>query len=422
MQNMKKPLNSVLVKPAGPDCNMACTYCFYLEKEKLFTETKVHRMTDDLLHEMVRQVMKQAGAEVSFGWQGGEPTLMGLSFFEKAVEYQQKYGRGQSVGNGLQTNGVLIDDKWSEFLCKYNFLVGLSLDGPEHIHDRYRKMQGGGGSWQKVHDSAKRMLDHDVAVNALSVVNNYSVKFPEEIYHFHKELGLNYMQFIPCLETDLDDPTKPTYFSAPAEDYGHFLCKVFDLWMDDFDGNIATTSVRYFDSVFYSYVGMHPPACTLLPTCGVYVIIEHNGDVYSCDFFVDPEWKLGNIMSAKISEMLNSGKQTEFGNIKARLPMECEKCHWLRFCYGDCPKDRLGDPTKANLNYFCQSYKIFYEYADERLRNLAEKWKQDQQSAANQYRVRQAVASGQLEVGRNDPCPCGSGLKFKKCCGRDFAG
>jgi uncharacterized protein len=413
----KKKLSSVLIKPAGPDCNMACTYCFYLQKSELFSTTKIHRMSDDILEETVKQVLSQGGREVSFGWQGGEPTLMGLPFFRKAVSLQQLYGRGQSVGNGLQTNGLLIDEEWAKFLAEYKFLVGLSLDGPEHIHNKYRLQRNGEGSWPKVADKAKLLLDRDVAVNALTVINDYSVDFPEEIYSFHKSLGLNYMQFIPCLEPDFRNPSSPSFFSAPPEKYGRFLCRVFDLWLADFDGMVATTSIRFFDSLFHLYIDLAPPECTLLRECGVYVVIEHNGDVYSCDFFVDSEWKLGNIQESKLADMLNSSLQKKFGQLKATLPQECRRCTWLRLCRGGCTKDRIHNPSNKELNHFCQSYKMFFEHADRRFRDLASAWKHRQ--TLDEKPARQgASGSRSHQTGRNDPCPCGSGLKYKKCCGR----
>jgi uncharacterized protein len=408
----KKRLSSVLIKPAGPDCNMACTYCFYLEKSALFTETKTHRMSEDILEETVRQVLTQGEPEVSFGWQGGEPTLMGLPFFEKAVELQKKYGRGQSVGNGLQTNGLLIDREWAEFLSQYKFLVGLSLDGPEHIHNRYRQMKNGQGSWSRVVDRAKLLLDQGVATNALTVVNDYSVDFPEEIYVFHKSLGLDYMQFIPCLETHPGEPSQTAPFSAPADKFGPFLCKIFDLWLDDFDGMTAATSIRFFDSLFHIYVDLPPPECTLLKECGVYVVVEHNGDIYSCDFFVDPRWKLGNIMTGRLADMLNSSTQNRFGRLKASLPKECLDCRWLHLCRGGCTKDRLHNPSHDQLNFFCSAYKMFFQHADKKFKELAEEWKRRQMPAHSH-----PPKSETPRVGRNDPCPCGSGLKYKKCCG-----
>ncbi len=374
MSTPLKPLNSILVKPAGPDCNMACTYCFYNEKTKLFTGTEYHRMNDEVLETMIRQLLEQSGQQVSIAWQGGEPTLMGLPFFEKAVALQQVYGCGQDMGNGLQTNGILINKKWADFLARYKFLVGLSIDGPQRIHDKYRLLNGGRGSWLKVVDSAKLLLDKGVAVNAITVVNNYSVEFPEEIYAFHKSQGLYHMQFIPCVETDPKNPKRAAHFSVSAKKYGTFLCRLFDLWVSDFVNGLPTTSIRFIDSIISRHMDLNSPECSQLKTCGVYVVVEHNGDVYACDFFVEPRWKLGNIKEDSLLDMLNSDKQQKFGRKKSSLPGICRRCKWLKACYGGCVKDRIRDPRDKGLNHFCQSFKMFYKHADGRLRNLTENW------------------------------------------------
>lgn len=403
-----KPLNSVLIKPAGPDCNMACTYCFYLEKAGLFPTVKVHRMEDRVLRETVRQVMRNGAQQVSFGWQGGEPTLMGRQFFQRAVQYQIRYGRpGQVVGNGLQTNGILIDENWARFLADARFLVGLSLDGPQHVHDRYRSLVGGQPSWERVVRARDVMLNAGVEVNALIVVNDYSVRFPREIYEFHKSNGLVHMQFIPCVETDPSDPSRAAPFSVSPEAYGRFLCELFDLWWADFRNGKPTTFIRWFDSLFYTYVGLPAPECTLLEECGVYVVVEHNGDVFSCDFFVEPRWHLGNVLEHSLADLLNSERQRQFGEIKRQLPRECAACRWLNHCWGGCPKDRQRDPRDRGSNHFCLSYKMFFEHADKRFRDLARRWQAEQEAAQ----------SRRHKVGRNDPCPCGSGLKYKHCCG-----
>jgi uncharacterized protein len=376
---MKKILSSLLIKPSGPDCNIDCTYCFYLDKAELFPEEKTHRMSLKVLEELIKQAIQQGPSNISFGWQGGEPTLMGLPFFKKAVGYQEKYGVGKTVGNGLQTNGILLNREWANFLANYNFLVGLSLDGPEHIHDHYRINKKGNGTWKKVHDKAKMLLDSNVATNALIVVNDYSVNFPQEIYNYHKELGLNYMQFIPCVETDNTNKYMAASFSVSAEKYGEFLNKIFDLWHADIKDGVAAISVRYFDSVFHRYVGLEAPECTLAQVCGSYLTVEHNGDVFSCDFFVENDWKLGNVKTHRLDEMLNSPHQEKFGNLKADLPEECNTCEWLKKCWGGCTKDRIRDPQDKGSNHFCVSYKMFFEHADKKLTTLAEEWKINQQ-------------------------------------------
>jgi uncharacterized protein len=373
-----KPLTSVLVKPAGPDCNLNCTYCFYLGKAGLFPETPRHRMSDEVQEEMIRQVMQQSGNSVSIAWQGGEPTLMGLDFYKRAVELEMKYGHGQTVGNGLQTNGTLLNLEWAEFLKKYDWLVGISLDGPEHIHNRYRVDNAGKGTHKKVEENAKMLLENGVAVNVLATLTDYSVQFPDETYNYFKSLGLTWMQFIPIVEPDLRDPSRAAPFSVSAKAYGEFLCRIFDLWLADFENGQPTTQVRHFDSVFYTYVGLEAPECTMMKECGPYVVVEHNGNVYSCDFFVEPKWKLGNVMTNRLITMLNSKKQQAFGAAKAVLPGECRRCPWLTKCYGGCTKDRIKDPQDKRKPRFCQSYKMFFAHADSTMRMLAEDWKKNQ--------------------------------------------
>ena len=390
---------------------MACAYCFYSAKLELFPEA-THRMSDPVLKELIRQFMQQSGEEVSLGWQGGEPTLMGLPFFQRAVELEKRYGEAKTVGNGLQTNGILLSSEWARFFKQYNFLIGLSLDGPAHIHDHYRRMQGGQGSWSRVADNARLLLDAGVSVNALTVVNDYSARFPAEIYAFHKELGLTYMQFIPCVETDPENPERAAPFSISAEGYGAFLCKLFDLWRADFVDGAPTTSIRFFESLLFSYAGLAPPECTLQDECGRYVVVEHNGDIYACDFFVEPGWKLGNVMESRLADMLNSSKQVDFGKWKSDLPAGCGECTWLTLCRGGCTKDRIRDPRDRNLNHFCAAFKMFFAHADGDMRRLVAEWRRKQEG------VQRAARAHDDSIGRNAPCPCGSGLKYKKCCGR----
>ncbi len=374
MLQSRKPLNLLLVKPAGPDCNLECEYCFYLDRGEHVPPAPAHRMGESVLEEMIRQALSGREQHVAFVWQGGEPTLMGLPFYERVVEYQRQYGTGKIVSNALQTNGVLLDEAWAEFLREYRFLVGLSIDGPEHVHDHYRRFKGGQPSWSRVVNNARMLREHGVEVNAISVVTENSAHFANEIYQFHKTIGLTDMQFIPCVETDPIDPSRAAPYSVSADEYGKFLVRLFDLWQADFDGPIATTSIRFFDSVFHSYVGLGAPECTLMQTCGVYVVVEHNGDVFACDFYADPEWKLGNVMTGSLSAMLNAPLQQKFGEKKAALPEQCLQCEWLRTCRGGCPKDRMRDPRDKGMCHFCESYKMFFEHADRSLRNLALEW------------------------------------------------
>jgi uncharacterized protein len=382
--SQRKPLNSVLVKPAGADCNMACEYCFYLKKCGVYPKKKVHRMSIPVLEEMVKQVM-QAGepppSVVSLNWQGGEPTLMGLDFFRKAVAFEQKYGRdGQCVGNGFQTNGLLINDEWCQFLSEYKFLVGLSLDGPQHVHDHYRRDRGGRPTWQRVMKVAELMAKHRVSYNILAVVNDYSARFPKEVYSFLTQEALpaeveeRFLQFIPIVEAD-PETGGAAPFSVFGEALGKFLCEIFDCWLADFKDGWPTVSIRFFDTLFHSYVGMEAPECSSMKECGPYVVVEHNGDVYSCDFFVEPEWKLGNLMKDKLIDLLNSPRQHAFARMKATLPQPCLECRWLEMCRGGCTKDRIRDATDNGLCHFCASFKMFFEHADAEFQRLAEKWR-----------------------------------------------
>ncbi len=370
----KKQFSTLLIKPAGPDCNLDCTYCFYLVKEELFGPGN-HRMSLETLEAVIRQAMEESGPQITFAWQGGEPTLMGLPWFQKAIEFQERYGSGKTVGNGLQTNGLLLDSAWARFLRERRFLVGLSIDGPAHVHDRYRITRGRKGSFKTVAETARLLLGEGVLTNALSVVTDYSAEYPEEIYAILKGLGFRFMQFIPCVERSAHDPSELAPYSVSAEAYGRFLVRIFDLWLDDFVDGVPSTSVRYFDSVFHKYVGLSAPDCTLGRTCGTYLVVEHNGDVYSCDFYVEPRWKLGNVVTGGFSEMLNSELQTEFGEWKADLPAACRSCRWLRNCRGGCTKER--GPWGADPSHFCRSYEKFFEHADAKLVDLALRWRRE---------------------------------------------
>ncbi len=373
----RKIINSVLVKPSGPDCNLNCEYCFYLDKSELF-EGKRHRMSTETQEELIRQLMDQSASQLSVAWQGGEPTLMGLDFYRNAIELYKKYGKNKSVSNSIQTNGILLTTEWAKFLKEYNFLVGLSLDGPKHIHDHYRKMKNGKGSWTKVSQTAKMLIEQGVEVNTLSCVTDYSSKYAREIYAFLHQLGVSWMQFIPIIERNKTNPNLTANFSVSGDDYGNFLKEIFNLWAKDYQEGKNPTSVRHIESIFYRYVGFSSPECTLMKECGIYLLIEHNGDVFACDFFVEPEWKLGNIHKDKLIEMLNSEKMDQFGKRKSKLPDYCTHCKWLEYCFGGCIKDRIRAPEDLGHNHFCESYQIFLNHADPILRQMANAWHKQQ--------------------------------------------
>jgi len=404
------PLGSVLVKPAGPDCNLRCAYCFYLRKAALFGGPR-HRMSEAVLDLTVRKALEAGARRVAFGWQGGEPTLMGLDFFRRAVDLQRKYRRPrQEVANGLQTNGFVVDEAWCDFLREQRFLVGLSLDGPEHVHDRYRRTADGRGTFRRVREAAGRMLAAGVEVNALVVINDYSARFAGEIYDFLKEVGFRHMQFIPCVEPHPEKPGRTAPFTVSARAYGRFLCEVADRWLGDFRNGWPTVYIRHFESLLHVYCGVPPPDCVLAPTCGRYVVVEHNGEVFSCDFFVTPDCRLGNVAQDDLEDLLNSPRQRAFGARKADLPPACRGCEWLRLCYGGCLKDRDVGTMRDGRSHLCAGIRMFLSHVDKPMRKLAERWRKAQ--------ARSRRASAPPEPRRNAPCPCGSGKKFKDCCAR----
>ena len=397
MNALNAPLTSVLVKPAGADCNLNCSYCFYKDKGALYPDTRRHRMSEEVLDSLVRQVMALSGQQASFSWQGGEPTLMGLPFFEKVVSLQQRYGRGQTVANSLQTNATLLNDDWARFLWQYRFLVGVSLDGPQEMHDAQRLDHTGQGSFERVMRGVNVLRQHDVAFNILVVLTRQNIGDPTSLYRFFLEQDLRHLQFIPCAERDpATHDLAP--FSISADEYGAFLCRAFELWLKD---GQPTAYVRFFDELLIAYVNGQHPSCIHREQCGDFVVVEHNGDVYACDFFVEPAWRLGNLLETPLLELLQSERFTAFRQRKRELAAECRRCQYLHLCYGGCPKYRLLDSGDiASPSYFCAAYRRFFAFSAATMRALS--WR---------------VAQPGRRVGRNDPCPCGSGRKYKHCCG-----
>ncbi|HPN85154.1 MAG TPA: anaerobic sulfatase maturase, partial [Victivallales bacterium] len=355
----------------------------------------------------------------SFGWQGGEPTIMGLDFFKKVTCFQEKYGRsGRVVSNGLQTNGTLLDDEWCRHLGKYNFLVGLSVDGPPEIHDKHRVTVSGGPSHALVMKGLEALKRNNVEFNILTLVSDSNVKFPLEVYNYIKSLGVNFHQYIECVEFDSDGQLTP--YSVRPGQWGEFLCSVFDEW---YAHDRYSVSVRLFDSILARMVDGIANVCAMSTDCRQYFVVEHNGDVYPCDFFVIPELKLGNIMENGWDFFVNSAKYREFGERKSKWNEKCVNCEYLSYCSGCCPKNRFGkagDPR--TLSALCEGWKMFFKHTMSRFESIAEQVKFDRRSEMEKdRRMSSAKMSNSLnlrKVGRNDPCPCGSGKKYKKCCGR----
>ncbi len=413
----RKPISSLLIKPAGPDCNLGCHYCFYVCKDEVFDGSGPHRMSEDILEEVTRQAIRDSGPTVTFCWQGGEPTLMGVDFYRRAVELQKRYARpGKVVENALQTNGWVINDEWAEFLRKNDFLVGLSLDGPDSVHDKYRRTRNGRPTHEGVVGAAKLLLDAGVATNALVVITEHSAQHGREIYEYLRELEFKFMQFIPCLPIPEDAPADGPRPASPKS-FAKFMIDTFDCWREDFRDGWPTVSIRHLETLFSSCVGGPPLECTLSETCGDYVVVEHNGDVFSCDFYVEPEWRLGNVMEGSLVKMLNSERQNEFGRRKQLVQEECHSCRWLSRCRGGCPADRKMTADGLGAMRLCQGYKLFLEHADGAMRALAKRWLARQAQHDQVAAKRRRSAPGR-PVGRNDPCPCGSGRKYKKCCGK----
>lgn len=394
----------VLVKPAGADCNLRCEYCFYRPKALLYPHQKRHAMPLEVLNRFIGDYMQMAGQTPSFGWQGGEPTTLGLEFFRRVVAIQVKKAKpGQAIANGFQTNGILIDDDWARFFRRYQFLVGLSLDGPQHIHDYYRRDLGRRPTWDRVMRAMATLRANAVEFNILCMVTAFSGDKGAEVYDFFKAHDLRFLQFIPCIEIDPDTGNVMPYSCTPQQ-YGQFLCEVFDRWAAE---EPAHTYVRTFDDLLMAYMGEQSPTCIFRPTCAEYLLIEHNGDVYPCDFFVEERWKLGNLMETPLREIALSDKLMEFRYAKSELVERCVECEYVRLCYGGCQRHRFHARQPANLapgkrealvpvnpgeteplpgaapqldgiyrsNYFCESYRMLFEHSRSRLEEMAQRLK-----------------------------------------------
>ena len=375
MLSLPPPITGILVKPAGADCNLRCRYCFYLDKKSLYPQSR-RRMNSEVLQTLIRQAMGGGAGVVSFCWQGGEPTLMGRPFYEKVVSLQRRFAKhGQTAANSLQTNGLLLDDAFCQFFAENQFLVGISIDGPADLHDHYRKGVKSRPSWSGVREAIERLQRHEVDTNALVMVTDQTVGRVDEIWSTLQELGLRHFQFIPCLELDPRNEGQRAEHSIAPDDYGEILCELFDRWTDSFENGAPGIFVRWFEAVLFGYVGRPTPLCELCPVCGTELVVEHNGDVYSCDFFVDAEHHLGNIARDDLRELLASDRQRSFGARKAQLDAQCRECPWLHRCHGGCLKDRDRDSSDARRSPFCVSYRRFFEHANPKLEELAADWR-----------------------------------------------
>lgn len=368
----------ITAKGAGCTCNLECAYCYYLDKSSHYSYPQDGYkqrsfMPDGVLETFIRQYIEaQTSADVLFTWHGGEPLMRGIDFYRKAIGLQQKYGTHVRIDNCIQTNGTMITDEWCAFFKEHGWLVGVSIDGPECFHDAYRRSHGDSPSFAKVMHGIELLNSHGVEWNAMAVVNDYNAGYPLEFYDFFKELGCRYIQFTPIVERiganglaapdDMDDCRVTGYSVSPTQ-WGEFLCAVFDEWVAN---DVGTVFVQFFDAVLANWVGVPPGLCSLGRYCGHAGAVEHNGDLYSCDHFVFPEYKLGNICDTSIFEMMSSERQIAFGNRKRMsLPGQCNECRWLDICNGECPKNRfaVADDGIQGLNYLCKGYRRFFEHS-----------------------------------------------------------
>ena len=389
---------SLLVKPASYNCNLRCAYCFYLSKESMFGSGAL-RMPRDTLRTLTRKYLACPMADHSFGWQGGEPTLMGLDFFREAVRLQREFLPDRFTSNSLQTNGTLLDDEWAVFLKENRFLTGISIDGPRELHDRFRRDSSGAGTHERVLRGRAALENAGAEYNVLTLVSAANQDYPAEVYEYLKSLGVRYHQYIECVEFDAAGKRAP--FALGPGKWGEFLCGIFDAW---YPKDVGKVSVRLFDSVVSRLVSGVPTMCSMGADCRHYLVVEHNGDIFPCDFFVRSDLRLGNILKDDFEQLRGSAGYRDWGGIKRPQTPECFGCAWYALCAGDCPKNRCG-----GMSALCEDWKIFYSHTIERFERLA--------GYVSGLSASGVGRGSREKPGRNDPCPCGSGKKYKNCCG-----
>jgi uncharacterized protein len=448
----------IMTKPTGALCNLDCQYCYYLEKEKLYPEGSSFRMPPEVLEAFVRDYMaSQPTLDVQFAWQGGEPTLLGLDFFQEVVRLQKEHSNGKRIANAIQTNGTFLDDDWCSFFTENRFLVGLSIDGPAHLHDAYRVDKGGKPTFEKVMRGLDFLKKHETEFNTLTVVNRKNSERPLEVYEFLKDIGSTFMQFIPLVEREPDasartlgldlaspppvqgsvksdsgteaasegedaaaEPSPVTPWSVEAKTFGSFLLGIFHEWAK---ADVGKVFVQLFDTTLAGWTGQVPPLCVFAETCGDALVLEHNGDLYSCDHYVYPDFKLGNVLDTPLVQLASDRRQVEFGEAKKdTLPNYCQRCDVRFLCNGECPKHRFiktpdGEP---GLNYLCAGYKAFFTQTTPHFKLMADLLRQRRAPAEIMTLIPEMESKEALaRAGRNDPCPCGSGKKVKQCCGKE---
>jgi uncharacterized protein len=436
MSEILLPFN-IMCKPVCGVCNLDCSYCYYTMKPReLYPHTSRFQMSEDVLELYTRQYLEAMPTRCEFGWQGGEPTLAGLDFFRKAIDFQKQYGRdGQLVANALQTNGTLLTDEWCEFLAEARFLVGISLDGPAQWHDHFRRDHSGQPSFHRAWAGLELLEKHHVEYNVLVTLNSVNAPHAGDIYRFFVNRGVRYLQFIPILERDADGRIRD--FSCTAEQFGRFQLDVFEQWASR---DIGKVSERFLDNLLHKFIYDKASMCCYADRCANAHVLEWNGDLYACDHFVYAPWRIGNITERPLAELVTDPRLDEFAAMKTEVPDACRDCEFFEFCKSGCPKHHVPigtDPQRTN--WFCEGYKMFFREALPELERMAEYIQRGElpplkapRAAAPDDAERRArfqagpppdspmplKASARKAPGRNDPCPCGSGRKYKRCCGR----
>lgn len=408
----------IFAKPIGSICNLDCHYCYYLKKEHLYPKGASFRMPDDILEEYIIQHIEASPEPViHFSWHGGEPTVLGLDYFRKIAALQRKHlPPNRRIANGMQTNGTLLDEDWCRFLAAEGFAVGLSLDGPQEMHDRHRVAKDQKPTYEQTMRGYNFLQRHRISTDILCVVNAHNVQYPIQVYRFFKEIKAQYVTFLPLVEPQPDTESGASHRTVPAEALGVFLCAIFGEWMSQ---DIGRIKVQIFEEAARTAFEQEHSLCIFRPTCGDVPVIEHNGDFFSCDHFVDAEHHLGNIQETPLVELLESPAQRTFGQAKLdTLPRYCRACEVRAMCNGGCPKNRfLQTPDgEEGLNYLCAGYKRFFTYFRPFITEVSALWRQQQTLERQMPQVQATDVRTPPKTGRNDPCPCGSGLKYKKCC------